>query len=310
MSLVSIGVIGVGGFGRHHPRVLSEIPEFELVGIYDLEPSRAFEIAGSVGTKSFLTLEALLDAVEAVCVSVPTSLHADVAVKALKAGKHVFVEKPIAADLRDADAIIAAAEAAGSKLAVGQIERFNPAFSAATRDFTGLRFMRAERLGVWVGTNIDVDIVIDLMIHDIDLLVSLDPSEAVEIRAGGSAVLAATADIANARIELESGAVAVLDASRISRARHRSIRLYSEDRYLSIDMLNRKAFSAARSEEEGCAEIIRAEIEVEEREPLKEELGAFRRLIDGEPSRIATGIESRKSLALALAVSEAVRKSR
>lgn len=308
MNAVKIGVIGVGGFGQHHPRVLSEIEGFDLAGIFDLDRERAGEVADRVGSEVFPSLESLLDAVEAVCIIVPTSLHSAVAVKALKAGKHAFVEKPIASTLAEADEIIEASEASGKKLAVGQIERFNPAFSTATKEFSGLRFLRAERLGVWVGTNIDVDIVIDLMIHDIDLLVALDGSPAVDIRANGAAVLAANADIATARIELESGAVANLDASRISRQRHRMLRLYSDEEYLSIDMLNRKAYSAGKRIK-GEGEVITGEeIAIPDKEPLKEELKAFLDLIEGRPSPIASGIEARHTLDLALRISETIRK--
>jgi len=307
LSPVKIGVVGVGGFGRHHPRILSEIGGFDLAGIYDLDGERAAEVAQMTGSKVFPSLGALLDAVEAVCIIVPTSRHADVAVEALKAGKHAFVEKPIASNLAEADRIIEAAEVAGKKLAVGQIERFNPAFSAATKGFSGLRFLRAERLGVWVGTNIDVDIVIDLMIHDIDLLVALDGSPASDIRADGTPVLANNADIANARIELESGAVAVLDASRISKQRHRMLRLYSDNEYISIDMLNRKAYSARKRVEEERDIISGEEITIPDKEPLKEELEAFLDLIKNRPSPIAGGIAARHSLDLALRVSEVIR---
>ena len=302
LSPVSIGVIGVGGFGQHHPRVLSEIPEFSLAGIYDLDVARAEEIAARVGTRTYPSPEALLDDVEAICIIVPTSLHSEVAVKALNAGKHTFVEKPIASSLADADAIIEAADKAGVALAVGQIERFNPAFLAAAGAISSLRFMRAERLGPWVGTNIDVDIVVDLMIHDIDLLVSLDGTAAADVRASGARVLAPCADIVNARIELKSGVVANLDASRISRAKHRMVRLYGDNEYVSIDMLNRKAAKASVQENE----IVWTEIDVPGKEPLREELTAFIDLIEGRESLIATGIEARRSLELALAVSEEV----
>lgn len=310
MSGRRVGVIGTGQFGQHHVRILSSLPECRLIGIYDTDRNRAEYIAKQFNTQAFSTQEELLDSVEAVSIVTPTIHHSAVAVEAISRGIHTLVEKPIAASVREADKILEASASyhSGVFLAVGQLERFNPAYTAAIRQFEGLKFFRAERLGPWVGTNIDVDIIIDLMIHDIDLLISLDPSPPMEIRAVGATVLADSPDIANAWITLESETVAMLDASRTSERKHRIIRLYSNSEYLSIDLLNRKAKRTRKAGDDNRV-LEREEIKVPEAEPLLEELKAFIAAIDGAETPLATGKQGRDALALATTISQAISKS-
>ena len=305
MGITKVGVFGVGSFGRHHARIYRDLERSELVGKYDIDADRAAQVAGLLGRRAFPSPDTLLAEVVAVSLATPTTSHASVAAMALSRGVHALVEKPIAGEEKEADAIIDTATASGAVLAVGHVERFNPAFAEAARGFDRLRFFRSERLGTWAGANTNVDVVMDLMIHDLDLLTSLDPSSELEVDASGSKVLSSSLDIANARILLESGAVAVLDASRLSAAKHRVVRLYSHDEYVSIDLLNRRA-ERARAERGEPPSIEREKIPVPDHEPLRDELTAFLEEIAGRKTRIASGEDGRRALILAKAVTESI----
>ena len=229
-----VGVFGTGSMGRNHVRLLSSLPGAELVGIYDLRPECGFETAAREhGARVFSRLEELAGEIEAAVVAAPTVAHAEMGCALLDRGLHLLIEKPLAASLEEADRLLA--HAGKQVLAVGHIEFFNPAVQALLGVGSPPRFVEVQRLGVFSPRSLDVDVVLDLMIHDLQILHALDPSPVAEIRATGIAVLSARIDIANVRVELESGAVANLTASRVSSERARKLRLFLPNRYYSLD---------------------------------------------------------------------------
>lgn len=232
---VRIGVIGVGHLGAIHTKLWRGITGAELVGVVDADAGRAAAIAAEHGTQAFDSIGALLDAVDAVSVVTPTSTHAEVAREALEAGKHLFIEKPITATYAEAQAIIDLAERRGLVLQVGHIERFNPAVEALAGYHIAPMFIESHRLAQFRPRATDVAVVLDLMIHDIDLILALTGSHVTEVRASGVSVVSDTIDIANARIEFANGCVANVTASRISQRPMRKMRLFQQDAYISID---------------------------------------------------------------------------
>ena len=221
-----VAVVGTGALGRHHVRILAELAEAELVGIVDLDVDRARQLADEHGTVALASATELPGMVDAVVVAVPTVDHRAVAEPLLEAGLHVLVEKPIAPSLEEADALVAAAAAAGRILAVGHVEFYNPAVQAlmALDDLPG--YVEVQRMSVFTPRSLDVDVVLDLMIHDLQILHAIDPSPVREIRATGIHVLSDRVDIANVRLEFESGCVANLTASRVSAERTRKLRVF------------------------------------------------------------------------------------
>lgn len=230
-----VGVIGVGHLGSTHAKLWQGVPGAELVGLYDVNNERAQAIAAQHATRAFDDIDELLDAVDAVSIVTPTSTHAEIAHRVIEAGKHLFIEKPITARYAEASEVIRLADERGLLLQVGHIERFNPAF-AALQEFTlEPMFIESHRLAQFRPRATDVAVVLDLMIHDIDLILALTGSEVVEIRASGVSVVSDTIDIANARLEFANGCVANITASRISARQMRKMRLFQKDAYISID---------------------------------------------------------------------------
>ena len=230
-----VAVIGVGHLGQHHARLLAAMEGVELVGVVDTRPGRAAEVAAKHGTRPFSALADVLDGVDAVCVAVPTESHLDVALPCIERGIAVLVEKPMAPTVADADRLIEAARRRGVLLAAGHTERFNPAFVAALPLISTPRFVEVHRLGAFPERSLDIDVIFDLMIHDLDLLLAAVGSEVVSIEAVGVHVLTPRTDIANARLRFASGCIANLTASRISRDRIRKARFFQHDSYVSID---------------------------------------------------------------------------
>ncbi|HEY4591878.1 MAG TPA: Gfo/Idh/MocA family oxidoreductase [Thermoanaerobaculia bacterium] len=300
-----IGVFGTGSMGRNHVRLLSSLPGAELVGIYDPNPEAAEAAARDHGARVFPRLEELAGEIEAAVVAAPTVAHADMGCELLGRGLHVLIEKPLAGSLEEADRLLAHAK--GQVLAVGHVEFFNPAVQALLGVGSGPRFVEVQRLGVFSPRSLDVDVVLDLMIHDLQILHALDPSPVAEIRATGIAVLSRRIDIANVRVELESGAVANLTASRVSSERARKLRVFLPNRYYSLDY-QAQEIKGYRLEEEGeKRRILPDDLAVERAEPLKRELEAFLAACRGEPAPRVTGEQGRQALATALAVVEAIR---
>lgn len=300
-----VGVFGTGSMGRNHVRLLSSLPGAELVGIYDPNPEAAEAAARDHGARVFPRLEELAGEIEAAVVAAPTVAHVDMGCELLGRGLHVLIEKPLAASLQEADRLLASAD--GRVLAVGHVEFFNPAVQALLAAGSGPRFVEVQRLGVFSPRSLDVDVVLDLMIHDLQILHALDPSPVAEVRATGIAVLSRRIDIANVRVELESGAVANLTASRVSSERARKLRAFLPNRYYSLDY-QAQEIKGYRLEEEGeKRRILPDDLTVERAEPLKRELEAFLAACRGEPAPRVTGEQGRRALATALAVVEAIR---
>jgi len=232
---VRVAVIGVGALGRHHARILAELADVELVGVVDINETRARDVAAGVNAQWATDSEALPWKVDAVTVAVPTESHLNVAAPFLRRGTAVLVEKPLARDPVEAKRMIDAAAGSGAILAVGHTERYNPAVAAIRPLIDGPRFIEVHRLGAFPDRSLDIDVVFDLMIHDLDVVLSIVPSEVVSVEAVGVAVLTPKPDIANARLKFASGCIANITASRISRDRVRKIRLFQRDSYISVD---------------------------------------------------------------------------
>jgi len=291
--------------GRNHVRLLSSLPGAELVGIYDPRPEAAEAAAREHGARAFSRLEELAGEIEAAVVAAPTVAHADMGCELLGRGLHVLIEKPLAASLEEADRLLAAAD--GRVLAVGHVEFFNPAVQALLAVGSTPRFVEVQRLGVFSPRSLDVDVVLDLMIHDLQILHALDPSPVAEIRATGIAVLSQRIDIANVRVELASGAVANLTASRVSSERARRLRVFLPNRYYSLDY-QAQEIKGYRLEEDGeQRRILPDDLAVERAEPLRRELEAFLAACRGESAPRVDGAQGRRALATALEVVEAIR---
>jgi predicted dehydrogenase len=310
-----IGVIGVGALGRHHARHLSTLEGLRLVGVHDTHPGRAEEVAKDLGTRAFPDLDVLLSQVEAVTVAVPTRAHASVGLRALGRGVPVLMEKPLAATLEEADALIAAARRARVQLQVGHIERYNRALRAAEAYLDGARYIESQRLAPFQPRGTDVAVVLDLMIHDLDLVLHLTGgAEATEVRASGLSVLSPHLDLANARVEFADGAVAQVTASRVARERIRKLRLFQPNGYLSLDLASGGGeFMRVRPDWKPgtgaqLSDVVeRIVLEAPEADALRLELESFVHAVRGERAAVVTGEEGRAALALALRVADAVR---
>src|SRR6185436_12959631 len=225
-------VIGVGHLGKHHARLYAELPGVELVGVVDLQPARAAEIAQSHGTQTFADYRELFGKVDAVSLAVPTTDHARIGADLLEHGIDILVEKPIASTLDEARLLIDTAARQGRILQTGHVERFNPVVTAAIEVATTPQFFEIHRLAVFTPRSLDIDVVLDLMIHDLDIVLRLVKSPVAEVRAVGIPVLSRKADIANARVEFENGCVANLTASRVSFEKTRKLRFFQPHDYI------------------------------------------------------------------------------
>jgi len=296
---IRVAVAGVGEFGRHHVRVWRSLEGAELAGIFDTNQQRAREVAAEFGTRTFPDLEALIAAgVDAVSVAVPTKEHANVGCRLLDAGVDVLIEKPMAASLDDADRLIASANAARRILQVGHVERFNPAVAAARRILSRPLFFEVHRLGVFTPRSLDIDVVYDVMIHDLDILLSLLGSRVTDVRAVGIPVITDKIDIAHARIEFETGAVANVTASRVSTERVRKMRFFQEHEYISLDFARQDALRI-RVQPGNPQGVGFEKIPTQTEEPLKAELRAFAECVRARQSPVVDGAAGRAALALA-----------
>ena len=304
MPRLRVAVIGVGHLGQHHARLFAEMPDVELVGVVDTKAGRAEEIANKYGTRAFTDPADVRSMVDAVTVAVPTQSHIDVAMPFVTQGSAVLVEKPLASSLADADRLIAAAAQRGSVLAAGHTERFNPAVAAAWPGISGPRFIEVHRLGVFPERSLDIDVIFDLMIHDLDLLIALVGSEVVSIEAVGVNVLTPRTDIANARLRFASGCIANLTASRISRERVRKARFFQPDAYISIDFASQEVEVYRTLAADGRPRIEGGKMDVTKDEPLRRELVDFVEAArTGRPPGV-TAAAGRAALALATRIAE------
>jgi len=300
-----VAVIGVGHLGRHHARILSALPDVQLTAIVDTNRSRAEEIASAVGAPALVDATKLHGLVDAVTIAVPTERHRDVALPFLQAGVPVLVEKPMASSLDEADEMLAAATQAGVPLAVGQTERFNPAVEAARPLLVNPRFIEVHRLGTFPERSLDIDVVFDLMIHDLDVVLSVVNADVDSIEAVGVPVLTGRVDIANARVKFANGCIANFTASRISRERVRRIRFFQPAAYLSIDYATQKVEMWRLVKGNGSMPSIDGgELPVANDEPLKRELADFIDAVVARRAPVVDGVQGRRALALASQITQ------
>jgi predicted dehydrogenase len=308
--MIRVGVVGVGSLGEHHARVCSQVEGVKLVGVCDLDEAKGRRVAEAFNTSYFHSSEQLSGQVDAISLVVPTVSHAQLAIRFLEQGIHVLVEKPIASNLEEADSMIRASEKSGRILQVGHLERFNPAVMALQPFITAPRFFEGHRLSIFVPRSLDIDVVLDLMIHDLDLVLSYVKSSVAQIQAIGIPVLTPRIDIANARIEFENGCVANLTASRVSDEKVRKLRFFQPDSYVSLDFLKREADFVSLEAGPGPLgrQIVRNKLTGTSVEPLHAEIVSFIEAVNGRGAVPCTGLDGRKALDLALRILEVMRK--
>lgn len=318
-----IGVVGVGALGHHHARIARGLRGAACAGIFDTDLGRCQAIGSELGVRAHSSLGALLRECDGVIVAVPTTAHEEVALGAIEAGVHVFVEKPLAGDVASADRILEAARARGVLVQTGHVERFNPALVAARPHIDRPLFVESHRLAPFAPRSLDVAVVLDLMIHDVDLLCALLGEPVTEVAATGVAVLSRHVDIANARIAFEGGAVANLTASRVSVKKVRKLRIWQRSGYLSLDLAAGKGDFYRLKEGisvldgpslpdgvralAGLSSVVeRIRIRGSRKEPLALEQASFRDAIAGLAPPPVTGEDGRRALQLALAIQQQI----
>jgi len=302
---IRCGVVGTGYLGRHHARVYAALENCELVGIVETDDAVAEAICGEYGCRRFGSAAELAARCEAVSVVVPTDLHCEVAVPLLEGGCHLLIEKPLCTSLDEAERILAAAKSAGRIVQVGHIEHYNPVMGYLENAVTRPQYITADRLAPFNPRGTEVGVVLDLMIHDIGVILALVRSAVERVDAVGVKVLSPSEDIANARIAFASGCVANINTSRVSRKKVREIRVFQPANYLSLDFMNQKGHFLRK---EG-AELVREEIPIEKDEPLKLELASFAEVVydAGKPK---VGAELGKSaLELAIQITEQIHRA-
>jgi predicted dehydrogenase len=305
-----IAVVGVGHVGREHVRVASALPGVRVVGVHDHHPGRAEEVAREFGVEVLPDLGTVSDRADAIVVATPTVSHAEIAHFLLDRGRDVLIEKPMTVTLEEADELLAISRARGGLIAVGHVERYNPAVEVAFRHLSEPRFVEVHRLGAFTGRSLDVDVVRDLMIHDLQIVGELVGRSVTEIRAAGLPVLTSRLDIASARIAFEGGCVATLTASRVSPEKVRRFRVFAPSFYLSIDMLARSAAAFQLSREGGTPKVIPVALPVGNGEPLQHELEDFVRCVRDRSQPRVPGAAGRQALVLADRVLEAIEAHR
>lgn len=302
---IRVGVVGVGHLGRHHARILGSLDGAELTAVVDINAARAAEVAAAAGTRALTDYRQLQGQVDAVTIAAPTALHHQIALPFLEQGIAVLVEKPMTRTLGEADALIAAARTSGATLAVGQTERYNPAVAAVMPLLTTPRFIEVHRLGVFPDRSLDIDVIFDLMIHDLDLIGSMIGSAVTSVEAVGVPVLTPKFDIANARLRFASGCIANLTASRISRDRVRKIRFFQPDSYISIDYAAQEVEGWRLVRRDGQRPSIEGgPLPVQKDEPLRLELADFVSAVRDRRPPLVSGDAGRAALELATRIAE------
>lgn len=311
MRPLRAGVVGVGRLGAAHARLLALDPRFELAGVSDLDPDRADAVARAHGTTAS-PVDALCETCEAIVVAVPTAAHAETGRRALEAGCHVLIEKPIARTLAEADSLVGLARDRDRILGVGHVERFNGILMACDPYLTRPRYLESLRLAPFQERGTDVTVVLDLMIHDIDLVLALAGPGPVEVDAVGVPVITGSIDIANARLAFADGTVASITASRVSTRRLRQLRLFQKSGYFSLDLAARTGEHLRRTGRSadgatGIEDLVeRVPLAAVGGEPLGRELQAFAAAVRGEPSRLVRGEQAREALDVAIRITREI----
>ena len=304
-GFLRVAVVGVGHLGRHHARILGDLPGVALTAVVDTVPERAAAAAEPSGARALRDFREVLDQVEAVTIAVPTELHREVAQPFLERGVSVLVEKPMTKTIAEADALIAAARASGAVFGVGHTERYNPAVAAVLPLVSTPRFIEVHRLGVFPDRSLDIDVVFDLMIHDLDVILSMVKSDVTAIEAVGVPVLTDKYDIANARLRFASGCIANVTASRISKERVRKIRFFQPDAYISIDYAEQEVEGYRLVRRPGERPSIQGgKLPVTREEPLKRELTDFVDAVRNGRPPLVGGEAGLRALTLAQAIAD------
>ena len=296
---IRVAVVGTGEFGRNHVRVYRELDSAELIGVYDQDPQRCAAVAEEFQARGLRSLEELQGRADAVSVAVPTVAHAEVGCRLMQMGLDVLVEKPMAVDLREADALLEAARKNRRILQVGHVERFNPAVRAVEPILNRPLFFEVHRLGVFTPRSLDVDVIYDLMIHDLDILLALVSEPVTEVKAVGIPVLTDKVDIAHARLEFAGGAVANVTASRVSTERVRKMRFFQQHEYVSLDYTRRDALRIAVKKAGPQPEFAFEKLTAPAVEPLHAELEGFVQAVRTRKEPPTSGAAGRAALALA-----------
>jgi predicted dehydrogenase len=301
----AVGIVGTGYLGRLHARILTEMLEADVIGFVEPDGAIAADIAATLKIKRFDSVASLAREIDCAVVATPTTTHFDVARELLEAGCDVMVEKPITPTVDDARRLIDIANSRNRILQVGHVERYNPAITAVAPMLTNVLYIEAERLGVFVGRSLDIDVLLDLMIHDLNLVLSFLGQKVVDVRAVGVAVMTEKVDITNVRIEFENGAVANLTASRVSQDRVRKIRFFSREAYISVDTKEQevKGYRLAGKT------VLPIEVTVTKQEPLRAELEAFVECVRTRTRPLVSGEDGLAAVELAIRVAEAIDES-
>ncbi|MFL6583005.1 MAG: Gfo/Idh/MocA family oxidoreductase [Chthoniobacterales bacterium] len=302
MKKLRVGVVGVGHIGKNHARLYAELAGDGFTAIYDTDTARAAEIAAEYGVKAVSSLSEFTAGIDAASVATPTETHFDIASQLLAAGKHLLIEKPITNKTAQAAELAASAAKAGIVLQVGHVERFNPVLSALEARLAHPRFIEAHRLSPYPDRSTDIGVVLDLMIHDLEIILHLVRSPVQTIDAVGVPVLSRGEDIANARLRFENGCVANITSSRISPERMRKIRVFQEDAYLSLDYQNQTGEIYRRTTDG----ISREEVEIERDEPLKQQLASFLECAASGRTPKVSGFEATAALELAVEITNRI----
>ena len=306
---VRVGVVGVGHLGKHHARILATLPGVELVAVADLVAARAEAAVAGTRATALTDFRQMLGQIDAVSIAVPTVDHLTIARPFLERGVAVLVEKPMASSVAEAEEMVALASQSGATLAAGHTERFNPALAAAWPSLKSPRFIEVHRLSGFPERSLDIDVIFDVMIHDLDIILGVDRSEVVGVEAVGVPVLTPKIDICNARVKFASGCIANITASRISRDKVRKVRFFQPDQYVSVDYAAQELEAWRLRPRPGeRPEIEGGKVEIAREEPLKLELEDFVAAVrDGRPPRV-TGADGVRALKLATRVAEGADK--
>jgi predicted dehydrogenase len=305
---IRVAVVGCGEFGRNHARVYREMQDAELVGVFDSDSKRAAAFAHEFGGRAFSSLDELHGSVDAASVAVPTIAHAEVGCRLMELGIDVLIEKPMAATLAEADKLVESARKHSRILQIGHVERFNPAVLAVEPILNRPLFFEVHRLGVFTPRSLDVDVIYDLMIHDLDILLALVGEPVAEVKAVGIPVLTDKVDIAHARLEFEGGAVANVTASRVSTERVRKVRFFQQHEYISLDYARRDALRVRVNRPGPEPEFGFEKLDAPSVEPLRAELEAFLDAVRTRKPPKTNGESGRASLELAVRVMESIQE--
>ena len=320
---VNIGVIGVGHLGVHHASHLAKIKNANLVGVFDTNLERAEEISKKINTAIFQSVDNLLENVEAVSIVTPTPTHRDIAEKCIKKGKHVFIEKPITSSVKDAEYLIELSKKHNVIIQVGHIERFNPALLALSNLEIDPKYIEVHRMAPFMSRGTDVPVVLDLMIHDIDLILSFISSPVKEIYANGVSIMTNSVDIANARIKFENGSIANITSSRVAKDRVRKIKIFQQDLYVTVDFLAGisevyKAMGASQSDPDAIMsaplvekdgkhrQIFYEKPKVKKTDALKAELKNYLNAVLGKEKPMVDGFAGKQALDVAIKIHDKI----